>query len=157
MALTAGTHHVATLTADLDRLIEFYAGVFEAEVTLDMNEDGVRHAFIDLGGSFVLHPFQISWAEVPQGEQAIFERGRIDHLALRAESAEDFWTLRERIHQAGASDNEGKVTDLGPLLSAGFVDPDGVWGEVCWDKPPDQAVGHGERANWKYIPYPERG
>jgi hypothetical protein len=57
-----------------------------------------------------------------RGDLPIFERGRIDHLALKAATAEDFWVLRERIYQAGA--NDGQVTDMGPLLSAGFNDPD---------------------------------
>jgi catechol 2,3-dioxygenase-like lactoylglutathione lyase family enzyme len=157
MALTVGTHHIATLTADMDRLIGFYQGVFEAEVTLDVNEEGLRHAFLDLGGGFVLHPFEIPGVDVPQGELPIFGRGRIDHLALKADSAEAFWTLRERIYEAGASDSgNGLVTHLGPLLSAGFTDPDGQWGEVCWDLPPDQARGVGHRSEWRYITYPDR-
>jgi hypothetical protein len=42
--------------------------------------------FIDLGGGFVLHPFEIPDVDVPQGELPMFERGRIDHPALRAET-----------------------------------------------------------------------
>ena len=48
------------------------------------------------------------------------------------------------------------MTDLGPLLSAGFTDPDGLWGEVCWDLPPDRARGAGEKAGWRHIAYPDR-
>jgi catechol 2,3-dioxygenase-like lactoylglutathione lyase family enzyme len=154
MALTVGPHHLATATADMDRLIEFYERVFDARVVADMREDGLRHVFIDLGGGFLLHPFEIPGLHVPQGELEMFKRGRIDHLALRAATAEDFWDLRERIYRAGASD--GQVTDMGPLLSAGFNDPDGLWGEVCWDRPPDQVRGSGERSSWKYIAYPHR-
>jgi catechol 2,3-dioxygenase-like lactoylglutathione lyase family enzyme len=154
MPLTAGPHHLATITADMDRLIAFYARVFEAKVTLDMREDGLRHVFIDLGGGFVLHPFEIPSVDVPQGELPMFGRGRIDHLALRAETPEDFWTVRERIYEAGASD--GQVTDLGVGLSAGFTDPDGLWGEVCLDRPPDQIIGSGEAGTWTYIEYPDR-
>ncbi len=154
MALTTGAHHVATLTADLDRLIAFYEQVFDATVTADLREEGLRHAFLDLGGSFFLHPFEIPGVDVPQGELPMFARGRIDHLALQATSEDVFWDLRERIHAAGASD--GLVTDMGVLLSAGFTDPDGLWGEVCWDRPPDPARGHGEKAGWSYIAYPDR-
>lgn len=154
MALTAGTHHLATVTADLDRLICFYEQVFDAHVRWDLREEGLRHAFIDLGDGFALHPFEIPGLDVPQGELPIFARGRIDHLALRAATADLFWTVRERIHEAGAGD--GQVTDLGPLLSVGFVDPDGLWGEVCWDRPADENRGAGEAADWKHIPYPER-
>jgi len=154
MALTAGPHHLATLSADLDRLIDFYRRVFDAEVLDDMREQGVRHAFLDLGGGFILHPFQVEGIDVPQGEIPIFERGRIDHLALRAETPEIFWDLRERIYEAGASD--GQVTDLGPLLSAGFVDPDGLWGEVCWDRSPEEITRGAEASGWTYIDYPDR-
>jgi catechol 2,3-dioxygenase-like lactoylglutathione lyase family enzyme len=153
MPLTRGAHHVATLTADLDRLIAFYGDVFDAEVVLDLSEDGVRHALIDLGGGFVLHPFEIQGADVPQGELPMFERGRIDHLALSADDPEAFWAVRERIHRAGASD--GEVVDLGLLLSAGFTDPDGLWGEVCLDHPPGRR-GSAAPADWRRIPYPER-
>ena len=154
VALTTGVHHVATITADMDRLVAFYASVFEAQVIADMREEGLRHVFLDLGG-VLLHPFEIPGVEVPQGDLPFFQRGRIDHVALKADSAETFWTLRDRIQEAGASD--GPVTDMGPLLSAGFNDPDGVWGEVCWDRPPDEARGSGERSEWRYIPFPERG
>jgi catechol 2,3-dioxygenase-like lactoylglutathione lyase family enzyme len=137
----------------MDRLIAFYERVFDARVVADMKEEGLRHVFIDVSG-VLLHPFQIPGVDVPQGELPVFGRGRIDHVALKADSAEGFWDLRDRIHDAGASD--GPVTDMGVLLSAGFTDPDGVWGEVCWDKPPEQASGSGLRAEWRYIAYPER-
>jgi catechol 2,3-dioxygenase-like lactoylglutathione lyase family enzyme len=157
MALTAGTHHLATLTADMDRLIAFYTEVFDATVVDDWNEEGLRHTFLDLGGGFVLHPFEIPGVDVPQGPIEIFQRGRIDHLALRAETEDEFWEVRERIYKAGASDNaNGLVTDLGPLLSVGFTDPDGIWGEVCWDRPPSEVRASPERANWIYVEYPDR-
>lgn len=154
MALTTGPHHLVTLTADMDRLIGFYVDVFDGQVTVDLREEGLRHAFIDLGGGFVLHPFEIAEIDVPQGELPIFQRGRIDHLALRADTADVSWESRERIYTAGASD--GQVTDLGPLLSAGFIDPDGLCGEVCWERPPGEARGTGEASNWRYIAYPDR-
>ena len=34
--------------------------------------------------------------------------------------------------------------------------PDGQWGEVCWDLPPDRARGVGHRSEWRYITYPDR-
>ena len=42
-------HHLTFITADLDRLIAFYERVFEARVTVDLEEDGLRHAFIEVG------------------------------------------------------------------------------------------------------------
>lgn len=75
MALLNGIHHLATLTADMDRLIGFYERVFDARLLLDMEEEGLRHAFIELGPSTVLHPFQIPGVEVPQASAASDRRG----------------------------------------------------------------------------------
>jgi catechol 2,3-dioxygenase-like lactoylglutathione lyase family enzyme len=44
-----GIHHVAFLTSDMDRLISFYERIFEARVTLDLEEEGLRHVFIEVG------------------------------------------------------------------------------------------------------------
>ncbi len=151
MALTSGAHHIATKTADMDRLIAFYADVLDAEVLADMGEEGLRHVFIDLGGGTFLHPFQIPGVEVVQGEEPIFDRGRIDHFALKAETREDLVAVRERIVAAGAGD--GEVVDMGSVMSVGFSDPDGLWGEVCLDRP--GAIEDSVRANWKRIPYPD--
>jgi catechol 2,3-dioxygenase-like lactoylglutathione lyase family enzyme len=79
-----GIHHLTTLTADLDRLIGFYERVFDARVTLDLQEEGLRHAFIELGPGTVLHPFEVPGVAVPQGEIAMFARGRLDHFGLNA-------------------------------------------------------------------------
>jgi catechol 2,3-dioxygenase-like lactoylglutathione lyase family enzyme len=62
--LVAGVHHVTFLTEDLDRLLAFYVRVFDAEVTLDMTEEGLRHAFLKVGSATVLHPFQILDSEM---------------------------------------------------------------------------------------------
>ena len=53
MLLTSGTHHVATVTADIDRLIGFYERVFDATATADRSEEGLRHVFLDLGSDFL--------------------------------------------------------------------------------------------------------
>ena len=50
MSLVEGVHHVTFLTEDLDRLVAFYERVFEANKTLDMTEEGVRHVFIGRSG-----------------------------------------------------------------------------------------------------------
>lgn len=133
MALLNGIHHLAILTADMDRLIAFYERVFDARPLLDMEEEGLRHAFIELGPTTVLHPFQIPGVEVPQEPVSMFTRGRLDHLALNASSEEAFREVRQRVIAAGADD--GTVTDVGPILSLTFTDPDGAEHEVTWSKP----------------------
>jgi catechol 2,3-dioxygenase-like lactoylglutathione lyase family enzyme len=88
-------HHLTFITADLDRLIGFYERVFEARVTVDLEEEGLRHAFIEVGPHTVLHPFQVPGVE-PLGSQPVFQRGRLDHFALNAASEEAFRELHRR-------------------------------------------------------------
>jgi hypothetical protein len=122
--------------------------VFDARVTVDLEEDGLRHAFIEVGPHTVLHPFQVPGVAVPAA-RPMFERGRLDHFALNAASEDAFRELRRRVIAEGAGD--GVVTDMGSLLTFGFTDPDGGGGEVAWTKP---GVAHGRglrRANWTTV------
>jgi catechol 2,3-dioxygenase-like lactoylglutathione lyase family enzyme len=141
-----GIHHLTTLTADLDRLIAFYERVLEAEVTLDLEEEGLRHAFIAIGPNTFLHPFEVPGVEVPQHYIPMFERGRMDHIGLNAADEEAFHELRRRVMAEGAGD--GLVSDMGPVLSFGFVDPDGVGHEVMWTKPGASSATTRKRADW---------
>ena len=133
MPLLNGIHHVTSVTSDLDRLIEFYERVFDAPVLLDLEEEGLRHAFVQLGPHTVLHPFQVPGVDVPQGDIPMFGRGRLDHVALHASSEDAFRELRRRLVAADATD--GIVTDMGSLLIFTFSDPDGAQYEVVWPKP----------------------
>ena len=63
-------HHLMFITADLDRLISFYERVFEARVTLDLEEEGLRHAYIEVGPHTVPHVFQVPG--VAAGSAAVF-------------------------------------------------------------------------------------
>jgi catechol 2,3-dioxygenase-like lactoylglutathione lyase family enzyme len=134
--LVAGINHVATLTADLDRLERFYAIVFGAAVVRRWEVDP-PHSMIRLGPSTVLHAF-----EQPGGVLAesppMFSRGRLDHLGINAASRAAFERLRERLVAAGASN--GVVTTFPLLSSVRFTDPDGMELEICWSSP------HGETA-----------
>ena len=49
-------HHLTFITADMDRLISFYERVFGARITVDLEEEGLRHAFIEVGPHTVLAP-----------------------------------------------------------------------------------------------------
>jgi catechol 2,3-dioxygenase-like lactoylglutathione lyase family enzyme len=135
VALLMDLQHMTFLTADMDRLIAFYERIFGARVTLDREDGGRRHAFIEIGPHTVLHPFEVPATEVP-GRQPIFERGRLDHFALNAASEEAFREIRRRLIAEGAHATEGGlVTDMGSMLSISFHDPDGAWHEVMWVKP----------------------
>jgi catechol 2,3-dioxygenase-like lactoylglutathione lyase family enzyme len=150
--LTEDLHHLTFLTADLDRLIAFYERVFEARVTLDRDDGGRRHAFIEIGPHTVLHPFEAPEEDVP-GRQPIFERGRLDHFAINAASEEAFLEVRRRLIAEGAHATEdGLVTDMGALWSISFHDPDDAWHEVIWVKPRASLTDDFERPeDWHMI------
>jgi catechol 2,3-dioxygenase-like lactoylglutathione lyase family enzyme len=145
MPLLNDIHHLTFLTADMDRLLAFYEQVFEARATVDLAEEGLRHAFIEVGPHTVLHPFQVPGV-APPGEQPMFQRGRLDHFALNAATEEAFLELRRRVVDAGAGD--GVVTDMGSLLNFGFTDPDGGRHEVVWKKPGVPVETGLRRAEW---------
>lgn len=148
MELLYDLHHLAFVTADMDRLLDFYRRVLSAQVVDDIEEEGLRHAFIRVGPHTMLHPFQISGVE-PPGPQEIFQRGRLDHFAFNAASEEAFREVRRRVIAAGAGD--GVVTDMGILWTFSFTDPDAMWCEVVWVKPNPPAGATGRRAEWTTV------
>jgi catechol 2,3-dioxygenase-like lactoylglutathione lyase family enzyme len=134
VSLVAGVHHVTFLTEDIERLTAFYERVFDARKTLDMTEEGVRHVFIEIGPTTVLHPFQIlDGPPLPAAPGAMFARGRLDHFAMLAPSEEAFRELRRRIESEGAAD--GDVRDMKTAWIMGCLDPEGIYLEVIWRKP----------------------
>lgn len=135
--LLNGLNHVAILTNDTARLHAFYADVFGATVLRDGPETPksaeVRLSVINVGPHSELNVFQITGNDEADHQSPMFGRGRIDHLALQADSIEAFDTIRDRLMGRGASD--GFVTDFGRVLSVFFRDPDGLECEVCVGNP----------------------
>ena len=141
-------HHLTFGTSDIDWLIAFYERDFEARVTVDLEEEGVRHAFIEVGPHTVLHPFQVPGLD-PPGPLPFFQRGRLDHFALNAASEEAFRELRRRIVAEDASDSV--VTDMGSMLLFSFIDPDEGRHEVVWKKPGVPVEAGLRRAEWRTV------
>ena len=137
-ALLDGLHHIALLTADTDRLVRFYATVFDATVDHTATNGSNRLTFLTVGPGTELNIFEIDGNEEATRQTPMFGRGRLDHFGLRAASFEAFEEIRRRLMVADASD--GFVTDFGPVLSIFFTDPDGLEGEVCVASP-DAAPG----------------
>jgi catechol 2,3-dioxygenase-like lactoylglutathione lyase family enzyme len=148
-SLLAGVHHVTFLTEDMDRLLAFYERVFGAQVTLDMTEEGVRHAFLKVGPTTVLHPFQMLEGPGPPPPGPMFRRGRLDHFALLAPSEEAFIELRRRIEAEGAAD--GDVRDMRSFWIMGYFDPDGAAHEVMLKRPGFDDSDMLERAAWSTV------
>jgi len=135
--LLDGFNHVAILTQDTDRLHAFYTEVFDAVVRRDGAETpenrDLRLSIIDVGPHSELNVFEIKGNTEAEHQTPMFGRGRIDHLALHAESLEAFETIRDRLISRGAADSF--VTDFGPILSVFFRDPDGLECELCVANP----------------------
>lgn len=130
MSKIAGLNHVAVLTEDLDRFLEFYVGAFDLEVVFEEATPAFRHAILRTGPSSWLHPAEV----VGNGHGAalpdMFQRGHLDHIALTTTTADAFDELRQRLVLRGASD--GAVEDLGAFHSLWFTDPDGMRAELTW-------------------------
>ena len=141
-------HHLTFVTSDMNRLISFYERVFGARTTVDLEEEGLRHVFIEVGPHTVLHPFQVPGVE-PPGQQPMFGRGRLDHFALNSASEEAFREILWRVVEEEAGD--GAATDMGSLLNAGFTDPDGGEHEFVWVKPGVPVEAGLRRAEWTTV------
>lgn len=148
MELLNGIHHLTFITANLDRLIDFYTRIFEAQILFDFQEEGDRHAGIKVGPDILLHPFQIPGISPPD-PQPMFQRGRLDHFALSTASQEAFLELRRRLMAENASD--GVVTDMGSMWNLTFIDPDGGSHEIVWAKPGVPISQGTERINWTMV------
>lgn len=129
MTLVDGLNHVAILTANLDRFVEFYTSIFEMQLVFEETTPAFRHAIVKAGDGAWLHPVEVQGNVHVDALPEMFTRGHIDHLALRAPSSEAFGEIRERLITAEAT--AGVVEDLGAMHSLWFRDPDGMRGEVC--------------------------
>ena len=132
--LLNGVNHVAILTKDTQRFVDFYRDMFEAKVLGEqrMGDEGVL-TFVQIGEDSEINLFEVNGNHEADRQTPMFGRGRLDHLALQAASLPDFETIRERLMARSAADDF--VTDFGPMLSLFFRDPDGLECEVCVENP----------------------
>lgn len=129
---TGGIGHVAVLTHDLHALVRFYTALFGAQVVVELAPEGPikRHCLVAVGGASMLHLLEVPGVEIPR--RPLFERGRLDHLALSVADEASLYALRNRLVEAGAS--SGEITDFGVALSVHFRDPAGMDAEITWLK-----------------------
>ena len=66
MPVTSGFNHVATLTTDMDRTVQFYRDAFEAEVMFEMEAEGdhPKMSILDLGGGAALNVFEVEAGDI---------------------------------------------------------------------------------------------
>jgi catechol 2,3-dioxygenase-like lactoylglutathione lyase family enzyme len=109
--------------------------MFDGDVLFDMDEDGLRHAAVDVGGGAALHAFSLPDSPQATASAEVFNRGHIDHLAINVADEEALNEASRRLVAGGASD--GMITDFGVLKSISFRDPDGLEVEVAlWGTEP---------------------
>ncbi len=133
--LLHGFNHVATISPDLDRLIDFYRVVFGSKVVFDLHAPGLerRHAGIEVGDQVFLHAWELPHENVTAAGDEMFRRGRLDHMALAVDDEDTLLEIRDRLVAIGAANIS--LTDFGNQLSVWFTDPDGMGLEVCCWKP----------------------
>ena len=132
MPLTTGVNHVATVTPDLDRLIDFYGTVFEAPVVLEITArpDHPPMAIIDLGGGGALNIFEVPPDSIVGDRTAIGARGPVDHFGIAVDDLATLEEVKGRLEAAGA--DIGEIQNLGgDTWSLFFRDVDGMELEVC--------------------------
>ena len=131
MPTSTGFNHVATVTADLDRVVTFYRSVFDAEVTLEIaaRDDHPRMVILDLGGGGALNVAEQPADTIVGDRTASGARGPIDHYGIAVSSRAALDEVRDRLVAAGA--DIGDVQRLGDVWSLFFRDPDGMELEVC--------------------------
>jgi catechol 2,3-dioxygenase-like lactoylglutathione lyase family enzyme len=108
LKLVDDIHHLMFIAIDMDRLIAFYQRVFGARATVDLTEEGLRHAFIEVRPHTVLHPFQLPGVE-PPASLPMSQRGRLDYVALNAAKDDASRELRRGVIAEKTGD--GAVTD----------------------------------------------
>ncbi len=122
--LISGVNHIAILTANLERFIDFYVHVIGLELVFHEDTPSFCHAILRSGTSSWLHPVEAPGNRNGGAVEKMFERGHLDHFALAAASRPAFNELRARLVACGASD--GSVEDLGAFHAIWFKDPDGM-------------------------------
>ena len=130
--LTDGVNHVAVITRDLDRAVEFWGYVLGAGFR-DMSDERGRHGFLELAPreSSVLHLFEIPEQHTgPHPTGPMMQRGRIDHVAIAAADEAALVEIRERLVARGSSSGSIQLF-VGQMLSVHAIDPDGMEFEVA--------------------------
>ncbi len=120
-----GVHHVALLSADVERTIQFYQELLEFPLTeLFENRDyqGSTHFFFDIGSGNALAFFDMPGLGLGDYAEVL---GGLHHLAISV--APERWNhLREKLAAAG-------VDTLNIHSSLYFRDPDGARVELIHD------------------------
>lgn len=129
-----GVHHVALLSADVERTVRFYQGLLEFPLTeIFENRDyrGSNHFFFDLGNGNLLAFFDFPGLDLGPYAEVL---GGLHHIAISVE-AERWEHLRTKLDEAGVPYQRESGTSIY------FQDPDGARVELIAD-PLGEMYGH---------------
>jgi catechol 2,3-dioxygenase-like lactoylglutathione lyase family enzyme len=131
MTKSIGFDHVATITADLDRIVAFYQQVFDVDVTLEIpaSDTHRRMVILDFGGGAALNVVEQPAETIVGDRRRSGARGPIDHFGIAVADSDELRATRERLIAAAA--DVGVIQRLGDTWSLFFRDPDGMELEVC--------------------------
>jgi len=111
MSSARGVHHVALLSGDLERTIEFYAGLLELPlIELFENRDyrGSTHFFFDIGGGNALAFFDFPGLDLGPYQEVL---GGLHHLAISVDPHR--WAhLKAKLDAAGIEHHHESGTSL---------------------------------------------
>nr|QIZ02194.1 VOC family protein [Streptomyces sp. S1D4-11] len=114
-----GVHHVALLSADVERTVRFYQGILEfplTEVIGNRDYKGSTHFFFDVGNGNLLAFFDFPGLDLGPYTEVL---GGLHHLAISVDPT-TWQRLRDRLDAAGVDYEEESGTSLY------FRDPDGA-------------------------------
>jgi catechol 2,3-dioxygenase-like lactoylglutathione lyase family enzyme len=134
----SAVNHIALMTGALDRLADFYATMFGAQI-LARSEGTPRKCFLQLTPATSLHLFEVGAERARRADDDAFDPGSINHFAIEARDPGEFVRIRARLIQAGRADET--VYDAPDLYTIFATDPDGMFIELTlrkvtgWDPP----------------------
>ena len=129
-----GVHHIALLSADVERTINFYQGLLEFPLTeLFENRDykGSTHFFFDIGHGNSLAFFDFPGLDLGDYAEVL---GGLHHIAISTEP-ENWRRLKAKLDEAGVPYDHISGSSLY------FRDPDGARLELISD-PLGEMYGH---------------
>ncbi|MCA9876657.1 MAG: VOC family protein [Thermomicrobiales bacterium] len=124
--------HIALMTPNLARLVQFYVEIFGGTVTSSTGNPAWK-CTIQLAPGTMLHLYEVPAETARKHDDLPYDTGSINHFALEVESPQAFLTIRDRLMAGGYTDAAVMAAPYG--YSVNVIDPDGLYLEVTLARP----------------------